>query len=482
MEPSASSPLIGVPPLCYTQDLRPRERAGRHAVIVTDLGYGDAGKGSITDWLCRHLSAHTVIRYNGGAQAAHNVVTDDGRAHTFAQFGSGSFISGVRTVLSRHMLIEPFALFNEAAHLDQLGVRDSFARLFIDRHALIITPFHAAANRLRELGRGDARHGSCGMGIGETVADALTFPDLTITAGMLPDTAAIRKRLWQVYEAKREQIAPLLLLSSEHPSAAPSMDVFRHPSDVIDAAAETYAELAQCATLIGTDELGAIFSAPGAVIFEGAQGVLLDQDYGFAPYHTWSKTTPANALDLLTENGFSGDVTRLGVLRTYFTRHGAGPFVTEDHALADCLAEAHNAQSAWQGAFRVGWFDAVAAKYALEVSGGVDGIALTHLDRLASVQSWQIGIGYQADRPSSDLDRFFAHRDGLISAIRVPTPADLAHQTALAQQLFQCTPIYAAVAADPAAYADAIESTLKVPVIVTSQGSRPFDKRVRVCV
>ena len=161
--------------------------SGEH-VIVVDLGYGDAGKGTVVDWLCSRPGSgtrapglglpgsRTVVRFNGGAQAAHNVVTPDGRHHTFAQFGSGTFTPGVRTHLSRFMLVDPLALAAEAAHLAAAGVADALDRLTVDRDALLTTPYHRAANRARELARGAGRHGSCGMGIGETARYALDYP------------------------------------------------------------------------------------------------------------------------------------------------------------------------------------------------------------------------------------------------------------------------------------------------------------------
>jgi adenylosuccinate synthase len=118
-------------------------------VIVVDLGYGDAGKGTVVDWLCSRQEGRPVrmvVRFNGGAQAAHNVVTRDGRHHAFAQFGAGTFASGVRTHLSRFVLIDPLAVAAEAAHLASLGVAGALDLLTVDRDALLATPRAAWAS------------------------------------------------------------------------------------------------------------------------------------------------------------------------------------------------------------------------------------------------------------------------------------------------------------------------------------------------
>ncbi|MCE9599586.1 MAG: adenylosuccinate synthetase [Spirochaetia bacterium] len=119
-------------------------------------------------------------------------------------------------------------------------------------------------------------------------------------------------------------------------------------------------------------------------VFEGAQGVLLDRDSGFFPYVTPSNTTFANADEILKP--FAGEVFRIGIVRGYMTRHGAGPLVTEiDSSLHMNLKDEHNLEGAWQGSLRVGWFDAVAIRHAIRTAGGpnyLDGIAVTNLDRL----------------------------------------------------------------------------------------------------
>jgi adenylosuccinate synthase len=441
--------------------------ADRRAILVTDLGYGDAGKGSVVDFLARQHHAHTIFRFNGGAQAAHNVVTPDGRWHTFSQFGAGTLVPGVRSYFSRHTLIDPLALANEAAHLTALGVADCYARLSIDRDALVITPFQQAANRLRELARGADRHGSCGMGIGETMADALASPETALRMGHLTDGSAAR-RLAVIRDAKWAQLAPIVPGLPRSPDVQAMLDLFVGDGrGLIDDLAGDYRAIVQQLRVVDDRYLRDLLHQPGCVVFEGAQGVLLDQDYGFPPYNTWTDTTFANALALLGETSYQGDVHRLGVLRTYFTRHGAGPFVTEAPELAALLSEAHNGLSAWQGGFRVGWFDAVAARYAVQACGGIDSLALTHMDRLGALPAWQWCDGYVLDGQPYAL-------------VPPPAPVDQEAQAAITRDLFRVTPEYQSAPCDGESVIETIEAALGTPVSLTSHGMTAGDKAIRI--
>jgi adenylosuccinate synthase len=158
-----------------------------------------------------------------------------------------------------------------------------------------------------------------------------------------------------------------------------------------------YRAVAGRVTLTGDGYLAGLLRQ-GPVVFEGAQGVLLDEWRGFHPYTTWSTTTFANAETLLRENQAADGATRLGVTRTYQTRHGPGPLPTEDPALG--VTEPHNGSGHWQGPFRAGHLDAVALGYARRVTGGVDAVALTHLDtarrhegRLRVCRGYRLGAG-----------------------------------------------------------------------------------------
>lgn len=446
------------------------------AILVADLGYGDAGKGSIVDYLVRATGAHTVVRYNGGAQAAHNVITPEGRHHTFAQFGSGTFIPGTRTHLSRFMMVHPLSMLAEERHLRFLGIHDAFARLSIERDALITTPFHQSINRLKELRRGDARHGSCGLGVGETMSDWLSYGSQVLSAGDQLDRASLVKKLTFLRDAKIAEMEQILQDIPQDDAVLAEIKPFSDPS-FIESAADVYEYFASQVRIVDDAYLGDLLSQGGTAIFEGAQGVLLDEWYGFFPYNTWSTLTYKNADTLLCENNFSGQSLRLGLIRGYATRHGAGPFVTEDLALTDQLQDYHNKNNAWQHEFRVGYLDLVALRYALRVTGQVDGLVITNLDRMAILPEWKICERYQAPHNTGKLDKFFDFEGKNITGIKVPgDPTDLARQQELTALLSSLQPVCQAPASDINSYTEHISHVLGLPIAITSFGPTALDK------
>ncbi|NNJ13114.1 adenylosuccinate synthetase [Chloroflexales bacterium ZM16-3] len=435
------------------------------AFLTVDLGFGDAGKGSVVDFLARTYDAHTVVRYNGGAQAGHRVVTGDPspQEHVFAQFGAGT-LAGAATHLSRYMILDPLAMLTEEEHLRAIGVADAFATTTIDANALVITPFGRAINRLRELARGAGRHGSCGVGIGETVADSLTLPDMALRAGDMADTNRLYSKLAALRELNLAKLAALRPALPESAQTTRELELLTDPA-WDDWLLDAYAEFSARATVVPDHHLRAILSRPGTVIFEGAQGVLLDEWRGFHPHTTWSTTTLQNADALLAESGYGGAVTRIGITRAYATRHGAGPMPSEDAALTAALPDARNGTHAWQQGFRAGWLDLVLLRYALEIVGHLDGLAVTCLDRVATLSTLQICRSYHSDP---------FHTARIIPS---PTPQDLAYQNKITTFLARCQPILERVS-DPEALLRTLEEDLGVPIIITSHGPGAADKRL----
>jgi adenylosuccinate synthase len=335
------------------------------AIITVGLGFGDEGKGATVDYLTRELSADLVVRYSGGTQAGHNVELADGRRHTFAQFGAGT-LAGARTWLGPRVIISPAALMAEAEHLRALGVSEPLSLLSVHPECLVTTFYHMTMNRLREAARGDARHGSCGLGIGESRhywhrygRDAITARDLAERRTLVSKLTLLRERL--------------LLEMQELPRIEPDLAELLHETWPIHEAGE----LMQAAEGL---QLAERMPACQTVLFEGAQGVLLDEWHGFHPYTTWSTVTPQHAWEILAETGCR-DVTVLGVTRAISTRHGAGPFPTWSREMTARFIDKGNPTNPWQGSIRCGPLDLVLLDYAARTSR-VDAIAVTCLDQL----------------------------------------------------------------------------------------------------
>jgi adenylosuccinate synthase len=435
------------------------------AVVVVDMGFGDAGKGLIVDYLVRELGARMVVRFNGGAQAGHNVVTPEGRHHTFSQFGAGTFVSGVGTHLARHVVVHPTALLVEARGLAELGVTDALSRLTVSEEAKVVTPFHQAAGRLRELVR-DERHGSCGVGVGEVMRDARDHPDGTLRMRHLADRVSLRRRLKAVQERVRAGVAELLLQATGalDPAGGQEVRVLEDPG-VVDAWIEAVAPLLARISVAADATLRRALGRP--LIFEGAQGVLLDESHGFHPFTTWSCCTFGNADELLRELGGAPPVLRLGVVRTYAHRHGPGPLPTESPALTREITETHNVDGPWQGPFRAGWTDLVMSRYARDVSGDVDAIALTHIDEVRRQSRWRIATSYD---------------DGQVAEWPVSRPEDFATRAERTRALARVQPVYEELgehSPDERArrIGAALSGALRAPILLASDGPCATDVR-----
>ena len=329
-----------------------------HAYIVAGMALGDEAKGATVDALCRSLPIGLIVRYNGGCQAAHHVVLEDGRSHCFSQFGAGMLANNlVRTHLSRFMLVDPFAMMREADALGKL-TDNVWGRTTVDREAVIVTPIHKALNRAREIKRGANAHGSCGRGIGIAREMQLKHGQSVLMAKDLEYGNRSLEKLEYLFDEVREELE--------------ENKVYFHLGDIKEWAHE-YQEWPA--------NLAEAMDPAKHMVFEGAQGVMLDEKHGTAPHNTWTNTTFENADTLLDEVDFTrGQRTRIGCFRSYYTRHGAGPFPTEETELD--LPEPHNGDEGFQGKFRLGRFDYTMAEKAIDIVKGVDFLSVSHLDYL----------------------------------------------------------------------------------------------------
>lgn len=408
-------------------------------VVVVDLGYGDCGKGTTVDGLCSAQPVGLVVRFNSGAQAAHNVVLPDGRHHKFQQFGSGT-LRGVPTFLSRFVAVEPVRMTNEATSLiDVVRNPDPFRLMNVDRDCLVTTPYHAGINQILEYNRGDNAHGSCGIGFGETVRYALDHPDLALRVADINDRSTLFGKLEAIFDELRD----LYAASSADCRAA------TNPIPTISEVADRYMAWAHRVNVVDGDSFLSAALNDHRVVFEGAQGVLLDEEFGWHPHTTWSKTTFQNADILLAEHNQVG--YHLGVLRAHTTRHGYGPHPTEDAELAGVITEPHNSHGRWQGPWRVGHFDGPGHRYAVAAAGRVDGLSVTHLDQ--TPDALKVCVGYDVEFNEEPGDLTQQERTG--AALRTVTPTLI--------------PPWGP-------WLDCIEDTIGVPAVIQSRGPTSADK------
>lgn len=389
-----------------------RSQLRKSHYLITGLGLGDEGKGSVVDYLVRREQAAAVLRYNGGPQAAHHVVEPSGRWHCFSQFGSGTFVPGVWTHLSSKMLIKPENLLIERGVLEGWGIRNAMSRLTIDPNCVIVTPLHQMIGQMLELVRGKDCHGSTGMGVGQAVFDH-------------ERSNAVVIRLMDFFnpDLLREKIRTLIIekfslgrhiLKEQYSAELKNLFESFARKITLTGLCRTYTDFVQkypYCFFTDSHQLDWMIGTKETLIFEGAQGALLDRVHGFYPYVTKTRTSVKQALDLIGDRVSPEQISRMGVMRAYAIRHGAGPFVTEDKELSDRLPELHNGGNPWQGKFRVGWFDLLAIRYGVLINGGVDTIALTCLDRMSGLEKIKVCVSYEYTGSQTDLlDNFFEWR------------------------------------------------------------------------
>ena len=298
-------------------------------------------------------------------------MTPEGVEHTFNQFGSGT-LAGADTYLSQHMLVNPQALATEALALHHLGVKHPFLRMSVQEIApLVTTPYTVKRQPPTEhVPAPMRRHGSCGMGIGETMVDYLAGRHIRF--GELLDSD-LRERLLGVANARYE-----LAFDLPQPLNAPlewheQMQVFSDAAQNVDALVDTYQIVSDAVNLVNA------LPPSDVAVFEGAQGVLLDQYWGLAPYYTWSDTTSRKTFE--RQPAGPAYTTVLGVTRTYLTRHGRGPMPTEYLGMK-VVPDSTNPHNLWQEQMRYGWQDLALLSYAARADANLDGLIVTCGDKL----------------------------------------------------------------------------------------------------
>jgi len=352
-------------------------------VVVVGSQWGDEGKGKIVDWLSDQ--ADVVVRFQGGHNAGHTLVIN-GKVFKLRLLPSGIVREGKISILGNGVVIDPWALLDEIKDIKKQGINVTPENFMISESASLILPFHREMDEIREDAAGKEKIGTTRRGIGPCYEDkvgrrAIRVMDLRSESNLdkrlenvLLHHNAIRKGLKKKIFKKNE-------LKEELLSLAPKILKFAQP------------------VWLKLDEFK---KKRKKILFEGAQGILLDVDHGTYPFVTSSNTVPAMAA---TGSGCGPNTINyvLGITKAYTTRVGSGPFPTE---LTDEIGETLGRRGKEFGTVtarkrRCGWFDGVLVRQTIKISG-ITGIALTKLDVLDELEEIKMCIGYELDEKKLD--------------------------------------------------------------------------------
>ncbi|MDZ7626923.1 MAG: adenylosuccinate synthase [Parvularculaceae bacterium] len=347
-------------------------------VAVIGVQWGDEGKGKIVDWLSAR--ADIVVRFQGGHNAGHTLVID-GNVYKLSLLPSGVVREGRLGVIGSGVVVDPWALLAEIARLRAQGLIITPDSLAIADNATLILPVHAELDAMREGAAAGVKIGTTKRGIGPAYEDRAGRRALRAVDLFHPETLGAKvENLLVHHNALRRGFG------------APEVDARALLAKVIDIAPHVTPYVRPVWRLL--DEAR---KARKRILFEGAQGVLLDVDHGTYPYVTSSNTVAGQAA---TGAGMGPRAVGyvLGIVKAYTTRVGEGPFPTE---LTDATGEKIGARGAEFGTVtgrkrRCGWFDAALVRQSLKVAG-VDGIALTKLDVLDTFDTLKVCVGYEID-------------------------------------------------------------------------------------
>ena len=352
-------------------------------VVVIGSQWGDEGKGKIVDWLSE--KADVVVRFQGGHNAGHTLVINN-ITYKLSLLPSGIVRPGKLSIIGNGVVIDPWALINEIGTLRDQGVNISPENLVIAENATLILPLHKDLDLKRENALGDAKIGTTGRGIGPAYEDKVGRRAIRIGDLANPDVLDQR-----VNSLLMHHNALLRGLSSQELKKDTILDHLMEVAPKILPYANTVWRL-----LDGARQRG------NRILFEGAQGVMLDNDHGTYPYVTSSNTVAGQAA------AGSGQGSRiidyvLGITKAYTTRVGSGPFPTEQkNDIGDTLGQRGREFGTVTGRKRrCGWFDAVLVNQAIKIAG-ITGIALTKLDVLDGIEELKVCVGYEIDGERKD--------------------------------------------------------------------------------
>ncbi len=348
------------------------------AIVLIGAQWGDEGKGKATDLLSDRVQ--WVVRYQGGNNAGHTVVLPDGQNFALHLIPSGILTPEVTNVIGNGVVVDPGVLLDELAGLEARDVDTSGLLISADAH--LIMPYHVAIDKVTERYLGSRKIGTTGRGIGPCYMDKVARVGVRVQD--ILDEKIFRQKVEAALEYKNQ-----VLVKVYNRKALDADQV----ADEVLATGEKFAHRIADTRL----ELNKALERGETVLLEGSQGTLLDVDHGTYPFVTSSNPTSGGA-SAGSGIGPGRITTVLGILKAYTTRVGSGPFPTELHdAMGDHLRKTGGEVGVTTGRDRrIGWFDAVIARYAARVNGITD-FFLTKLDVLSGLERVPVCVAYEVD-------------------------------------------------------------------------------------
>ena len=363
---------------------------------VVGLQWGDEGKGKMVDILAEH--SDIVVRYGGGANAGHTVIVGDSR-FALHLLPSGSVRPDTICVITNGVVIDPEVLIKGIGTLAGRGISLE-SRLLISENAHVVLDYHKREDQLREDALGKNKIGTTIRGIGPCYADKVGR-SFAVRMGDLRDIEKLRAKLHKIVEHKNKLFAALY--------GAEPID-----ADEISDKCKGYVDRLAPFITDTTEFLHKSIAEGKSILFEGAQGSLLDLDHGTFPFVTSSNSS---SLGMPAGSGVPAKFVDkfIGVVKAYTTRVGAGPFPAEqDNETGQYIRDKGNEYGTTTGRpRRCGWFDAVAVSYGVKI-GAIDSVALMHLDTLSGLKELKICRAYEINGQETDF--FPANEDRLTQA------------------------------------------------------------------
>jgi adenylosuccinate synthase len=413
-------------------------------VVVIGTQWGDEGKGKVVDWLTDH--ADGVVRFQGGHNAGHTLVIN-GRKTILRLIPSGILREGVACYIGNGVVLSPSALLQEIDELEAAGVAVA-SRMHISGACPLILPYHVAIDQARETAKGEAKIGTTGRGIGPAYEDKVARRAIRLQDLFNP----------QRFAEKLREVLDFHNFVLQHYLKAKPVD-FQQTHDVALAFAPRLAPMVADVS----SELYRAAAAGHNLLFEGAQGALLDVDHGTYPFVT-SSSCVAGAAAGGTGVGPQMLHYVLGIAKAYSTRVGSGPFPTElDDAMGEQLRKNGNEFGSVTGRpRRCGWFDAAVLKRSIQING-VSGLCITKLDVLDGIERIKLGVGYRVG--GATLDIFPAGADASRDCIPIYEEMPGWSQSTVGVDRLDALP------ANARAYLSRLEEICGVPVDMISTGA-----------